>query len=120
MEPVCGWYKRTNFGKHDGNLIISRNSAVSGFARLYVRDAINNRSRRTWSNTSATRKRPAYHGPCTRTEKFTRADVKKINYFKVFLDVQTVSDIATACGKFISTDLLYDNPSFETNRELKG
>ena len=49
-------------------------------------------------------------------QKFSRAELKRINYCRLFLDVQTISDISTACGKFLSRDLLDGNPSFETSR----
>ena len=51
-------------------------------------------------------------------KKFPRAELKKINYCRLFF-VQTVSDISSACGKFLSRDLLDGNPSFETSR-VKG
>jgi len=31
---ICSWNKHTNIRKYDGNIIISGNSMVSGFARL--------------------------------------------------------------------------------------
>lgn len=47
---------------------------------------------------------------------FKRGELRRINYCRLYLDVHTISDIATACGRFLSKDLLSGNTSVETSQ----
>ena len=47
---------------------------------------------------------------------FTQGELRRINYCRLFLDVHTISDIATACERYLSKELLLGNPSFETSQ----
>ena len=47
---------------------------------------------------------------------FTQGELRRINYCRLCLDVHTISDIATACGRYLSKELLLGNPSFETSQ----
>ena len=38
------------------------------------------------------------------SKRFTKGQLARINYVRLYLDVHTVSDIATACGKFLAKD----------------
>ena len=49
-------------------------------------------------------------------QKFTKGELRRINYCRLYLDVHTISDIATACGRYLSKGLLLGRPSMETSR----
>ena len=108
MEPVCSWNNHTNFRKYDSNIIIPGNSAVSRFARLFERVTQTTIEVDKPGLTPAQRENDKHiMDHVLELKKFSRVDLKRINYRILILDVQTVSDIATACGNILSREHTY-------------
>ena len=49
------------------------------------------------------------------TKRFTKDELSRINFCRLYLDVHTISDIATACGKFLNRRLLQGNLNHYTS-----
>ena len=105
VDPVYSRHRKTNTRRHENEVILFRHSVVSRSSKCFAE-----------TNTTIEVDDPCIV-PVQRVDdkhimdfvlslkKFTRAELRQINYCRLFLDAHTISDITTACGRDLSREL---------------